>query len=201
MTYRLLLCILLSTGLFGCQVLSGAVSKITNNEPEEKTEQEQQDCCLSSQNSDMCDEQSLRYWWQFWVVQDGVPWEQRKKSIDMQGTDKAGQLRKIIMSQPQDTPYQDRLRAQNWAQALMSELSEPMQQLLQVVLVKPSQSLLEHESAITILQRRINKQTEQLSQQALQLEQQEIKIDEQQGQIEAFMNIEASIVDAEENKP
>lgn len=143
--------------------------------------------CLSESEQVVAYNCDLDYWLQFWIEQDKQSWSQRKTAMQSLPDDISGQLKRILMSQAKDTPYQDRLRAQIWAEKLLPQLTESMQQLLTVIVYQPSQAMLEYESALSTLSRVNSRQSEQLQQ--------------QQSQIEAFMKIEASIVEAVEEKP
>lgn len=177
-----------------CVLISGC--QLSPNGFSIDRDQENPKFCLVSQKRNTKYNCNLAYWMAFWTQQDGLPWAERREQIKslLDDTSVTSQLKKILMSQAKDTPYQDRLRAQGWTEKLMPQLSESMQQLLHVIVYQPSQAVLEYESALTILTRLNSQQSEQLQEQKMQLEQ-------QQSQIEAFLKIEASIVDAEENNP
>lgn len=131
------------------------------------------------------------YWLSFWMDGVSLSWPERKAKIQALGKTDADVLKKILLSQGRGTPYQDRLRAQNWADQLLPKLQEPMQKLLRLLVYQPSQELLEFESALAILTR-LN------ASQANEIEAQRQRLDEQQQQIEQLLKIEASMMKTQE---
>ncbi|WP_051275221.1 hypothetical protein [Aestuariibacter salexigens] len=125
----------------------------------------------------------IQYWLLYWANADSIPWPERRTAISTLDESLDGQLRKILLSQPVSTPYQDRLRAQSWFDAIKSRLTQPAADVFTAIMAKPSQQLLELESALTVMSR-INtqqaKSTAELKQKLQQL-----------------MNIEAELVDAQ----
>lgn len=141
------------------------------------------------------DEQELichvPYWIEFWMDSVALTWSQRKSQIQALGEGRNDMLRKVLLSQGRGTPYQDRLRAQNWADQLLPSLPQSLQRLVQLLVYQPSQELLEFESALAILTR-LN------AAQAKELEQQQQRLAEQQQQIEQLLKIEASMMKTQE---
>jgi hypothetical protein len=95
-------------------------------------------------------------------------------------------LKKVLLSQGKNTPFQDRLRAQGWVESILPKFSQQMRRFILVALYNPSQNLLDMESALVTLSK-IN--THQLS----NIEDQQILLDKQQNQIDQLLNIETSI--------
>ncbi|TRY31024.1 hypothetical protein [Aliiglaciecola sp. M165] len=159
------------------------------------TEQAADYCIVADQESDVPNNCDLRYWLAFWVEHDSLRWTQRRDKIDQLGDSPSDTLKKVLLSQGKGTPYQDRLRAQGWADDLLPKLSQPMRDLILVIIYQPSQQLLEFESALTILTR-IN------TNQSKELDAQKERLLEQQQQIEQLLKIEASMMqqtDSSEN--
>ncbi|MDO6691657.1 hypothetical protein Q4574_00110 [Aliiglaciecola sp. 3_MG-2023] len=133
----------------------------------------------------------LTYWLDFWVEHDGLSWTKRKELITQLGETKTELMKKVLLSQGKGTPYQNRLRAQGWADELVPSLTEQMKQLFFVLVYRPSQELLEFESALTILTRMNTNQSKEL-------DVQQQKLFEQQQQIDQLLKIEASMMEKKE---
>ena len=100
-------------------------------------------------------------------------------------------LQKVILSQPVNTPYKARLRAQHWFEQLLPALSPANQQRLKAIIHKPSEHMLEFESAVTLLSKMNNGQDKTI-------EAQENQINELKAQLEALLNIESNLMSQEE---
>jgi hypothetical protein len=122
-----------------------------------------------------------RYWLELWRSHVNVPWSERKILIAELGDTSTQRLQRFLLSQPLDTPYQARLRAQTDFQAVKPVL-EPLFANL------PSQQLLEYESAITILSR-VN------TRQSLRIEEQAQKLLEQESKLIQLLRIEAEALE------
>lgn len=133
----------------------------------------------------------LSYWLTFWMENNNRSWVQRKSEIGKLGDSHFDRFKKVLLSQGRGTPFQDRLRAQSWAEELRPVLSPWMQNFVKVLVYQPSQELLEFESALTILTR-VN------TNQSVELEEQQEQLQEQQQQIEQLLKIEASMMEKRE---
>lgn len=134
------------------------------------------------------------YWLRYWLDADDMIWAQRQAEIELLSDTPQDKLRKVLLCQGEDTPYQDLLRAQIWAAELIKEFDGGMQELLSVMIYQPSQVLLEAESALVTLSK-IN------GAQSTRIEEQQELIVEQRSQIEQLLKIEASIMDNTEGDP
>ena len=133
----------------------------------------------------------LDFWLDYWVRVDKMSWPNRETLIE-QLTDEPDQLmQKVILSQPVNTPYKARLRAQHWLEQVLPTLTEPNQQRLIAVVQKPSEHMLEFESAITLLSKVNNGQDKTIAAQ-------EQQISELKAQLEALLNIESNLMNQEE---
>lgn len=141
----------------------------------------------------------LSYWLQYWVDIDELTWPQRRAMIEQLGEEPANILRKILLSQSRGTPYQARLRAQGWADELMPDLTSVMRDILMVLVYKPSQELLEFESALTILSQINTSHSREIAEQRQQLQDQQQRLQEQQQQIDQLLKIEASMMEKRED--
>ena len=174
----------------GCQLIPDSMRGSSAAQVEDITPEAE--ICLAKDptqaTENNCD---MVYWIEYWTTHGGKPWYQRKNQIQQLGDSVAERFKKILLSQGKGTPYQDRLRAQNWAEQLSPMLTDTMASFLNIVIFQTSQELLEFESALTILTR-VN------GDQARQLEEQSRQLKTQQQQIEKLLKIEASIMEKRE---
>jgi hypothetical protein len=136
----------------------------------------------------------IEYWLRFWYEVEDISWPDRKKQINALSEQDADVLKKVLLSQGKDTPFQARLRAQAWVESILPMLSQQMGRFIVVALYHPSQDLLEMESALVTL-------SEINNHQSLHIEEQQILLNKQKSQIDQLLNIEASIIQSiEEDK-
>ncbi|MEO9946307.1 hypothetical protein [Paraglaciecola sp.] len=136
----------------------------------------------------------IHYWLGYWADIESIDWPERKAKIDTLGETDADILKKVLLSQGKSTPYQNRLRAQMWADVVFPKLNDGMREFLKVALYTPSQSLLELESALVTLSKINTQKVASIEEWRLRLAQQKLKLEEQQNQIEQLLNIEASML-------
>lgn len=134
----------------------------------------------------------VEYWIRYWSSLEGLSWSKRKAKIDILSDHDADILKKVMLSQGKDTPYQNRLRAQIWVEALIPKLSQEMGQFVKVAVYQPSLEMLEMESALVTLSKTNSRHEQSLEKQILQLS-------KQAGQIEQLLNIETSIIQIDRN--
>jgi len=103
-------------------------------------------------------------------------------------------IEKVLLSQGDDTPYRNRLRAQKWIEELQMLTDKSMTQVLDILIFQPSQQLLELESAITILSKVNGRQEKTIAAQEIQLVEKNEEIEKQRKQVEQLLDIEASMV-------
>lgn len=128
------------------------------------------------------------YWLELWRSHVNIPWSERKILIAELGDTSTQRLQRFLLSQPLDTPYQARLRAQTDFQAVRPVLEPLFANLLEQLAYLPSQQLLEYESAITILSR-VN------TRQSLRIEEQAQKLLEQESKLIQLLRIEAEALE------
>ncbi|MBT0587553.1 hypothetical protein [Alteromonas oceanisediminis] len=167
--------------MYGCELMQS--QHVSTSEPERNQ-------CVIADGSVQISEPECHaeYWFNLWETHTQQPWQQRKASMADLGTDVMGQLRRFILSQPMDTPYQDRLRAQSTFNQIKSKLAPEWANRLDAIAYKPSQQLLEYESAITILSEVNARQQGQIKEQAQLLLENEEKVNQ-------LLNVEASILE------
>lgn len=135
----------------------------------------------------------LSKWSEFIIDADQVQWSERNTSIKALGQEPKQVLQKILLSQSVDTPYINRLRAQNWLKGLKPSMDTKMAQVLQLWVEEPSQQMLELESAISILSQVNTRQEKSIAelQDTLNMRSDEIK--KQREQVEQLLQIEANM--------
>jgi hypothetical protein len=183
-------------GLSLCLVLSGcSTTERWNNAGEvaEKAVEQQETplakrCWFVDQAEKIQHNCEMEYWLDYWVKADATPWPQRELLIAQLDDSADNILRKVLLSQPINTPYQARMRGQIWLSELRAQVSPLMQPILNVLVEKPSEHMLEFESAITVLNR-IN------SQQNKQIGELKTKMEAQQRQLQELLNIETNLMD------
>jgi hypothetical protein len=172
----------------GCELLpQSEVNKRSDNE------QFRQPICIWQESAGKPEKDcAIEYWIRFWTNVETLSWLERKAKIDLLSDHDTEMLQKILLSQGKGTPYQNRLRAQIWAETLMPKMSSEMRKFISVALYQPSLELLEMESALVTLSK-ANSRYEQ------SLEKQKQQIANQAGQIEQLLNIEKSIIQSNKN--
>jgi hypothetical protein len=133
----------------------------------------------------------LGFWLDYWAQVDQMTWPKRESLIEQLGDSPDMLLQKVILSQPVNTPYKARLRAQHWFEQLLVALTPQNQQRLKAIIHKPSEHMLEFESAVTLLSKMNNGQDKTI-------EAQENQINELKAQLEALLNIESNLMSQEE---
>lgn len=150
--------------------------------------------CYLQQNNDEVTEVyhcDITRWMNYWLEHNSLSWPKRKEMIENLGDTPDELLKKVLLSQRKGTPYQNRLRAQAWADQLHKKLTDESKNLLNLAVYDPSQQMLEFESALTILTR-IN------TNQSKEIDAQKETLKEQQQQIEQLLKIEASMMEKRE---
>ncbi len=180
-------------GLAGCQLLPSTttVTDISENKMEQ-TKVVETDCVFLVEPMDdaRCE---MDFWQDYWIQVDQVSWPERQTLIESLADSPDQLLQKIILSQPVNTPYKARLRAQHWIEQVMPRLTPGAQGWLTTVVNKPSGHMLELESAVTILSNINNQQDKTLTQQEQQIQQ-------LKAQLEALMKIESNLMNQEETE-
>jgi hypothetical protein len=140
---------------------------------------------------------NVQTWGDFLIETDPLVWSQRNDLIKSLGNEPTLEprlrLQQVLLSQGPDTPYANRLRAQNWINNLQPDMDAKMQQLLKLMVYEPSQQILELESAITILTRLNTRQEKTIEELEEMLSIRSQEIEKQRNQVEQLLKIEASM--------
>ena len=148
-------------------------------------ESNQQPCLVAANIESFIGDCDLWYWVGVWVEADDMSWPKRQQRINALSNSLPHKLEKILLSQPTDTPYQARLRAQLWLDDIYPQLSEPMQRAVSTMVKAPSNRMLEAESAIAMLSKVSSERQQQIETLKRQVEQ-------QQNKLEALLDIESN---------
>jgi uncharacterized coiled-coil protein SlyX len=196
-TARLLALCALFPLLQGCELLSFN----TQSKAAEVVNVNEYELCVTPEQSetftDFC---SLDTWLVFVLEQTELTWPQRVEKIAELGEDSGSLLTKILLSQSTDTPYRNRLRAQNWVVKVSGESSSTMHKILNELVYQNSQQLLEFESAITILSRVNVRQQKTITELQTQLDAREQEIKKQQEQVDQLLKIETDLIEQNRSK-
>ena len=133
-------------------------------------------------------------WTQALVEYSTLSWNARSEKISKLDSQPHSLLQKVLLSHGNDTPYQNRLRSQNWITTLQTVTDKSMTQLLDIVFFQSNQQLLELESAITILSQVNARQAKTITAQEALLIEKDKLITMQQQQVEQLLDVEASMV-------
>ena len=178
----------LAVYLSGCNILPERVLNSTSNSQQnlmlcENTRQ-------ANAFAEFCDAQ---YWISYQLSIQDMAWQERSELIKSLSDDAFYVLQKSLLSQAIDTPYQDRLRAQDWLLSIQNIASDKMNSLLLGLIYKNSQQLLELESAITVLSRVNSQQAKKINTLEKRLGKTEEEVLKQQEQVDQLLKIELDI--------
>jgi len=113
---------------------------------------EQAYLCLNSESEELFDAFChLDTWSDYLLNAESLTLSERQTAINELGDTPQEHLQKVLLSQAVDTPYRQRLRAQNWLNDLKPMMDEKMTQVAGVLIEQPSQHMLELESTVSIL--------------------------------------------------
>ena len=187
---KVLLILLAMFSLIGCGLL-----KPLKSEPSEVVRLMSTKYCQSPETmarfGDYCE---LDAWSDKLILLSTISWPIRSDMIEALPNDPKSLIEKVLLSQGDDTPYRNRLRAQQWIEDLQMLTDTSMTQVLDILIFQPSQQLLELESAITILSKVNARQEKTITAQEIQVVKKDKEIEKQRKQVEQLIDIEASMV-------
>jgi len=187
---KMLFVLLLTLALSGCELLTPL-----KREPSEVVNLMSTKYCESQETmarfGKYCE---LNTWSDKLIFASTIPWPSRNDMIAALPDDPKSLIEKVLLSQGDDTPYRNRLRAQKWIEEIQTLSDKPMTQVLEILIFQPSQQLLELESAITILSKVNGRQEKTIAEQEIQLAEKNQEIENQRKQVEQLLDIEASMV-------
>jgi uncharacterized coiled-coil protein SlyX len=187
---KMLFFLLVVLALSGCELL-----KPLKREPSEVVNLMSTKYCESDDTmarfAEYCE---LDKWADKLILASTISWPVRNEMIDALPNDPKSLIEKVLLSQGDDTPYRNRLRAQKWIEEIQTLSDKSMTQALDILIFQPSQQLLELESAITILSKVNGRQEKTITDQEIQLTEKNQEIENQRKQVEQLLDIEASMV-------
>lgn len=187
---KMLFFLLVVLALSGCELL-----KPLKGEPSEVVNLMSTKYCESDDTmarfAEYCE---LDTWADTLILASTISWPARSEMIDALPNDPKSLIEKVLLSQGDDTPYRNRLRAQKWIEEIQTLSDKSMTQVLDILIFQPSQQLLELESAITILSKVNGRQEKTITEQEIQLTEKNQEIENQRKQVEQLLDIEASMV-------
>lgn len=134
-----------------------------------------------------------------WIIYaldlQSIEWSERLQLTKELGDEPGELVKKILMSQGADTPYQYRLRAQSWILKVNDSAPELMRKLLTQLLYENNKQLLEFESAITILSQVNARQEKTITELQTSLLEREQQIQKQQSQVDQLLKIETDLIE------
>lgn len=186
-----ILCLLLAMFvLSGCEL-----TKQLNREPSKVVNLMSTRYCESKETIarfvEYCD---LDTWAEKLILASTISWPKRSDMIDVLPNDPKSLIEKVLLSQGEDTPYRNRLRAQKWIEEIQTLSDKSMTQVLEIMIFQPSQQLLELESAITLLSKVNGRQEKTILDQEIHIAAKNQEIEMQRKQVEQLLDIEASMV-------
>lgn len=187
---KMLFFLLAVLALSGCELL-----KPLKGEPSEVVNLMSTKYCESDDTmvrfAEYCE---LDTWADQLILASTIPWPIRSDMIDTLPNDPKSLIEKVLLSQGDDTPYRNRLRAQKWIEEIQTLSDKSMTQVVDILIFQPSQQLLELESAITILSKVNGRQEKTIADQEIQLAEKDQEIENQRKQVQQLLDIEASMV-------
>lgn len=157
-------------------------------------------CITQAQLDDFDDFCNISNWFEFVVEAQELTWPARLQMISDLDDQTESLVKKVLLSQGVNTPYQHRLRSQTWIVKLMAVASDTMKIVLNELIYENSKQLLEFESAITILSRVNARQEKTISELEQKLIEQEQAILKQQDQVEQLLRIETDLIEQNRNE-
>ena len=176
-------------------VLTGCQSLTRNNdsagEPEKVTpvvKVERGFCLFDEPPQNFENNCDATFWLNAWIDAANQPWLARKQTLSTLSKSTFDTLHAYILTLPNDTPYQDRLRAQLALDAIAKELTPAAQELIRVVAGAQNNQVMQLESAMVVLEQENTSRGEKLK--VLEKE-----VDNLRKKLEELLQIEATLMD------
>ena len=181
--------ILMLLMLAGCQSL---LSKPKSNEPAPneaaKAILDEDICLFEHAPKDFEHNCDMRFWINEWVVASATSWSERKATIKEMGNSQYDIVRAYVLTLPNDTPYQDRLRAQLAIDTLSEKFTASAKEVINVVAAEQNNQLMQLESALVVLEKENTQRGEALQ----QLRDDAVSL---RKKLEELLQIEAALMD------
>jgi hypothetical protein len=126
---KILLILLAMISLPGCSLLKSLKSELS--EPSEVASLMATKYCESQDSIAYFEEYcNLDAWSEKLILSSTIPWPMRSDMIEALPQDPKSLLKKVLLSQGNDTPYRNRLRAQRWIEELKLVTDKSMTHVL-----------------------------------------------------------------------
>lgn len=152
-------------------------------------------CETAREQADFAEFCYISNWLDYALEANKIEWSARLATIKDLGDSPNELIKKVLLSQSTDTPYQNRLRAQNWILALNTNAPKVIRTLLNELIYKNNTQLLEFESAITILSKVNARQEKKIAELQTSLVEREQQIQKQQSQVDQLLKIETDLIE------
>lgn len=151
--------------LAGCQILQPQETLPPDVKTAEKTKEIKRSFCFyDKQPPGFKHNCEAKYWVNLWIEASNQSWSVRKAQIKALESTPYDVVKGYILSLPNDTPYQDRLRAQLLLDGISDTFTPTAQEVVNVVAGKQNRQLMELESALVILEKENTARGEQIKQ-------------------------------------
>ncbi|WP_420935455.1 hypothetical protein ACOJR9_06170 [Alteromonas sp. A081] len=175
--------------LAGCESLIDAKEKVPEAlETHTKTALDSTFCLYEKPPENFLYNCDVNHWIGLWVNASAQPWSQRKQTLDALTNSDYDRLHAYILTLMDDTPYQDRLRAQLAFNELSPRLIPQSRKIIDVIAGAQNNQLMQFESALVVLEKENTSRGEKLI--TLQSE-----IDSLRKKLEELLQIEATLMD------
>jgi len=149
--------------LTGCQsLLSKPEERVTTTNSHQALTLDNHVCIYDQPPKEFDNNCDMRFWISEWVRANSTSWSKRKAALKKLGNSQYDIVRTYILTLPNDTPYQDRLRAQLALDAISEEFTASAQQILNTVAADQNNQLMQLESALVVLEKENTKRGEAL---------------------------------------
>lgn len=175
--------------LTGCQSLLGK-QKSSEPAPNEAASAilDEDICLFEHAPKDFEHNCDMRFWINEWVVASATSWSERKATIKEMGNSQYDIVRAYVLTLPNDTPYQDRLRAQLALDTLSEKFTASAKEVINVVAAEQNNQLMQLESALVVLEKENTQRGEALQ----QLRDDAVSL---RKKLEELLQIEAALMD------
>ena len=175
--------------LVGCESLTD-VSKEASDEPpaNNKTALGSAFCFYENPPEDFLHNCDAKHWIELWVNASDQPWTQRQQTLATLTNSDYDRLHAYILTLMNDTPYQNKLRAQLAFNEISPRFTKQSRKIIDVIAGAQNNQLMQFESALVVLEKENTSRGEKLI--TLQNE-----IDSLRKKLEELLQIEATLMD------
>ncbi len=175
--------------LVGCESLTKVKKEVPDDsEIHAETALDGTFCFYEKAPDDFLYNCDVKHWVALWVDASAQPWSQRKQTLDTLTNSDYDRFHAYILTLMNDTPYQDKLRAQLAFNEILPKLTSQSRNVIDVIAGAQNNQLMQFESALVVLEKENTSRGEKLV--TLQNE-----IDSLRKKLEELLQIEATLMD------